>query len=434
MRLFRFFACVAAVATIASCSGDPTTAPGVVGPGRFTLVSAGGAHACALDTLRRAWCWGSNGKGAVGIALRECAATITGTSYTGCIVAPTLVATNLQFKTISAGRNHTCALTDAGAAYCWGSNATSQLGVAAAPSSCSGTPCSGLPVEVSGGFTFQSIAAGETSTCGITTTGVGKCWGNLLGPISGDGTPARSSTPTTVRVGGGGDSLWSSIDRPDSAHACGINGSDRPLCWGDGANGQLGTSDTPLSVQPPLLTAAGVSMSTVVTGSTFSCGLDADGAAFCWGAAYRDGLGTNEANTGVSCGTASKPYTCYYVPTRVQGARRFSSLSGGVAHVCGIAKDLAESRCWGNDVDYAIGVGVSPFVVPVPYATAGEHPFSSVSAGDQFACGVTKDANVWCWGSNRSGQLGIHPLQGRLYALLYSSVPMVVAASSIATP
>jgi hypothetical protein len=264
---------------------------------------------------------------------------------------------------------------------------------------------------------------------------VGKCWGEMLGQIAGGGTPARSSSPITVHVGGSGDSLWTSIARPSAVHACGINGGDRPLCWGEGSQGQLGASDAPLSVQPPLPTAAGVSMATVVTGSTFSCGLDGEGAAFCWGAAYRDGLGTNEGNTGVSCGaTTQKPYTCYYVPTRVQGARRFSSLSAGVAHVCGVLKELPESRCWGSDIDFAIGIGVAPFVVPVPYPTAGEHEFASVSAGDQFACGVTKDANVWCWGSNRSGQLGIHPIDGRLSPLLYSSRPTVVAASSILTP
>jgi alpha-tubulin suppressor-like RCC1 family protein len=37
---------------------------------------------------------------------------------------------------------------------------------------------------VSGGLQFQSISAGETFTCGVTTTGVAYCWGdNVYGQL-----------------------------------------------------------------------------------------------------------------------------------------------------------------------------------------------------------------------------------------------------------
>ena len=39
-------------------------------------------------------------------------------------------------------------------------------------------------------------------------------------------------------------------------------------------------------------------------------------------------------------------------------------------------------------------------------ATAASLVFRSISAGQSYTCGVTKDNLAWCWGSNFSGQLG----------------------------
>lgn len=427
MRI-RVLALFVALFALLSCS-DSTAPRAVILAGRFTDVSAGGGHACALDTLRQAWCWGSNGSGAVGVTVETCTPLLSGNpNYGGCIVSPKRVTTTLRFTQISAGRYHTCGVATTGEAYCWGSNASGQLGSATVAGSCGTGPCSSTPVLVEGGFTFKSIAAGRATTCGITTTNVGKCWGALLGPIAGPSTPATRSTPTTVTIPATNDSLWNSFARPGETSACGITGADRPLCWGDPSLGQLGVSDPPPSGnQPPTITLAGISMPSVTVGLKFACGLDATGAAFCWGAADRDALGLNEGFTGVSCGTTAAPVTCYAAPTRVGGAYRFTSITAGVAHVCGIRKDIPESRCWGSDIDFAIGVGNAPYIVQLPYPVSGQHPFVSVSAGDQFSCGLTTDANVWCWGSNRAGQVGVHPLDGRRVSLFYTSEPQPVA-------
>jgi alpha-tubulin suppressor-like RCC1 family protein len=92
---------------------------------------------------------------------------------------------------ITAGQSHTCGLTAAFTAYCWGDNTFGQLG--------DGTTTDRLtPTAVGGGLTFAYLKAGDLSTCGVTTTGVGYCWGdNEYGQL-GNGGHTAALLPTKI--------------------------------------------------------------------------------------------------------------------------------------------------------------------------------------------------------------------------------------------
>ena len=104
---------------------------------------------------------------------------------------PVAVAGGLTFQSVSAGSIHSCGVTTAGIAYCWGDNEDWQLG--------DGTNMdSTVPVALAGGLTFQSVSAGYEHSCGMTTAGAAYCWGyNGRGRL-GDGTNTDSNVPVLV--------------------------------------------------------------------------------------------------------------------------------------------------------------------------------------------------------------------------------------------
>ncbi|HET9603440.1 MAG TPA: hypothetical protein VFO96_04070 [Gemmatimonadales bacterium] len=123
------------------------------------LVAAGGLHACALDLDKAAWCWGIDALGAGGAILES--------------ATPVAVTGGHRFRAIASGRYSSCGVDEDGTAWCWGDNTDGATGNEPVVS---GTRFDD-PVRVSGDFHFESITAGYTTYCGITTNGATACWG-----------------------------------------------------------------------------------------------------------------------------------------------------------------------------------------------------------------------------------------------------------------
>jgi alpha-tubulin suppressor-like RCC1 family protein len=168
--------------------------------------------------------------------------------------AGVLAATTFDSTSLVAGVAHTCALTTAGAAYCWGSNAFGQLGAGAGagPGARSAAP---LPVL---GGPFVRLYAGLYHTCGLTAAGAAFCWGRNNSGQLGNGTFGISTTPLAVTGG-----LTFSNLAMGELHSCGITGPGPGVtgttgvagtiyCWGDNEYGQLGLGYFGLNAAPAL--------------------------------------------------------------------------------------------------------------------------------------------------------------------------------------
>jgi regulator of chromosome condensation (RCC1) repeat-containing protein/Regulator of Chromosome Condensation (RCC1) repeat protein len=162
----------------------------VAGGVSFAAVSAGGGHTCGLTAAGAAYCWGLNNSGQLGDG------TTTDRS------SPVLVAGGASFAAVSAGGGHTCGLTAAGAAYCWGRNSNTGYANGSGELGDGTTTDRSSPVLVAGGASFAAVSAGGGHTCGLTAAGAAYCWGaNNVGEI-GDGTTTTRLSP--VRVVGSG--------------------------------------------------------------------------------------------------------------------------------------------------------------------------------------------------------------------------------------
>jgi alpha-tubulin suppressor-like RCC1 family protein len=335
----------------------------------FRQVSAGFVHTCGVTLDNRAFCWGLNKKGQLG----------NGTLLNRR--RPVAVAGGLSFRQVSAGGDytsaHTCGVTTADQAYCWGSNADGQLG--------NGTfKVSRAPVAVAGGLRFRRVSVGVDHTCGVTLDNRAYCWGKNRNGRLGDGT-TDVDRPRPVAVSGGLFFLQVSAGRD---HTCGVTTTNRVFCWGNGSFGQLGngTSNARLT---PVAVAGGLQFRQADAGFDYSCGVTTDNLAYCWG-----------DNGGGTLGDGT-PNIVRMTPTAVVGGLRFRRVSAGSGLTCGVATDES-AYCWGP---YQVGDGTSNGSL-TPAAVAGGLRFRQVDAGGVYACGVTTGNQAFCWGSNGFGQLG----------------------------
>ncbi|MEO8561884.1 MAG: protein kinase [bacterium] len=339
-----------------------------IGPPARTKVSivAGGLHTCLVAVDGRAFCWGGNDRGQVGV--------LGGTRLS----SPSPVGAELRFTSVAPGLAHSCAIARGGALWCWGENDHGQLGDRS-------TIARALPVRSAVGHAFRSIAAGAAHTCGIELDGEAWCWGADGHGQLGDGGSADHTLPVSVS---GGD-LFSSIDVGWN-FTCALTRDGKAMCWGENAAGQLGdgsTSDrrTPSAVQ------SDVQFKSITAGNAHACGVTDGGDAYCWGRNASGELGD---------GTTAPRTT----PVRVRSNEHFVSIAAGAVHTCAVAQD-GEAWCWGRNTYGQLGNGGTTDSGQ-PTRVAGGHIFATVRAFGSHTCGSTVSGEAFCWGYNSDGQLG----------------------------
>jgi len=315
------------------------------------------------------------------------------TSPAGADLAGTLASApaSQSFLQMSGGEAHTCAIAADSAGWCWGYNASGQLGVgtAAGPESCTGAvgpfACSTRPAAVAGGHRFRQIGAGDYHTCAVTTDYHAWCWG--METAIGDGTEAQRTVPTAVAGGHRFRQLDAGL-----GFSCGVSyPDDQAWCWGINTNGQLGDGGLSRRLSP-VLVAGGLHFRQVSVGQVHACGLTTTDRVYCWGSNKFAQLGDS----------TSQPRRTR--PVLVAGGHRFRQLAAGAYHTCAVTTD-DHAYCWGRGLEGQLGTGKT-YLSAWPRAVAGGLSVRRVTAGTFFTCAETLGSRVWCWGSNSFGQIG----------------------------
>lgn len=206
------------------------------------------------------------------------------------------------------------------------------------------------------------------------------------------------------------------------------------FCWGFNDRGQLGigglvnkSRQTPLSAFPSAVTM-------LSAGGTSACALHA-GSAACWGAndlgqvgngnfigpvdqpSYMPLASPSMVSTGNThaCAIVSNRVHCWgnnsagqlgdgtqtkrSTPTPVVGALGdVVSIATGAGHTCSL-NTLGEVFCWGNNLMGQLGVGALDNTVRPPQKIPG-YKFVSIAAGGYKTCGISDAGRLYCWGDN----------------------------------
>ena len=354
----------------------------VVGDLSFSALDASMDHTCGLTSAGAAYCWGRNDVGQLGNGGGgpDSCWSSRYDSYRPCSATPVAAVGGHNFIAVGTGGStetgHTCGLTGAGAAYCWGYNGVGQLGDGS-------TTNTTTPVAVIGDLSFSALGmgAGYNHTCALTTSGAAYCWGRGYEGQLGDGSTTSSATP--VAVAGG---LSFSALATGQYHTCGLTSGGAAYCWGE----EYDPTQYRRYGVTPVAVPGGLSFSALAVGFDHNCALTSGGSAYCWGRGYG------------------------WTPVAVPGGLSFSILAAaeGGTGTCGLTSSGA-AYCW--DGPYGPGA-------PVPVAEGWS--FRALALSYFHTCGLTSSGAAYCWGRrNHDGQLGRGVFD-------YSPVPVAVAPFS----
>jgi alpha-tubulin suppressor-like RCC1 family protein len=354
---------------------------------------------------------------------------------------------------VSAGFDFTCGVRQSGNLFCWGFNWHNELARATAPDACQGTTCGSHALQVAPGHAFSRVATGWDHACAIETSGGTLCWGdNYYGQLGINTKNTIEPTPKAVQSGG---VQFQSITAGHS-HTCGIS-SGAAYCWGDNWWGELGIGSAGINTggvkekMVPTLVNGGFTWRALTAGQNFTCGLTGT-TTTCWGMPNEGELGNGGvgglnspgsggnnvaisfspsllsttslgttmcaisgyavawcwgSNQGMTLGNATITGMSSSWPVTVDGGHSFLGIANGTYHTCAV-DDAGVVFCWGYNPDGRVGVNpASSNQINTPGAiTSVGALFTSVSVGNRHSCALATSGEIYCWGDNSRAQLG----------------------------
>lgn len=148
-------------------------------------------------------------------------------------------------------------------------------------------------------------------------------------------------------------------------------------------------------------------------GFKHSCGVSPTGELYCWGC-------NNSGETGFPPGyggSNAQGYQVVRAPARVPTIPNVATLGNAIAsgwnYTCALAESTHHVWCWGNNTEWNNG---SPFETGhlgragsdwMPMEAHSQLSFRSLYAGSTHTCGITMTGQLYCWGKNQHGELGV---------------------------
>jgi alpha-tubulin suppressor-like RCC1 family protein len=337
----------------------------------WRMVSAGLSHTCGVRNIGELYCWGDIGAG--GFENEFFAKRTT----------PVPISTELSdWLSVSAGDLYTCALRTTGEIFCWWKRVFHRP-----PFQTKNTETFQIlptPLEFNDWVTLSS--GGAFQICAIRKTGQLYCWKTRhLGKEK-----EKRIVPEPLNF-----SDWRSVSS-GGAHTCAIRSTGKLYCWGNNSFGQLGDG-TRSNFRTTMLPISSNldDWSVISAGGNHTCAIRSTGKLYCWG---------NNSNGQLGDGT--KTHRSIPTPVSAEIADWIAVSTGGLK-TCAIRR-TGELYCWGQIFIEKEGAHIltdqtTPAPVPTPFSD-----WESVSVGSFHTCAIRRSGNLYCWGFNSMGQLGIN--------------------------
>jgi alpha-tubulin suppressor-like RCC1 family protein len=425
----------------------------------LTQITGGAGFTCALDSSGAAYCWGLGTSGQLGNGTAASSTVPVAVTTSGALSGVALIQ-------ISAGNGFACGLSIAGAAYCWGLGTSGQLGNGAAVSS--NVPVAVTTAGALSGVALAQVAAGNTVTCAVSSAGAAYCWGaNTSGSLGNSNPGVQSNVPVAVTTSGALSGVSLSVLSAGLSTVCAVSRTGAAYCWGANDAGQLGNSSTTDSPVPVAVTASGalsgVTLTQLRTHSGATCALSAAGSAYCWGGNTSGQLGNNStaqstvpvavlagavnliqltAGASFGCalstagdarcwglngsGQAGNPDTALDFPVPTPVTPEVTMIAAAANTSC-LTRN-GKVYCWGDNGTGQLGNGSNteshlPGAVSTSGVLSGE-TVTQIGLGQGFGCALSSAGAAYCWGLGTSGQLG----NGTTVS---SNVPVAVTTSGV---
>ncbi|MDH5490654.1 MAG: hypothetical protein OEY14_01645 [Myxococcales bacterium] len=329
-------------------------------------LSLGANFGCARAADGSVSCWGSCGNDRCG-------------STGGDAPNPRAVPGLREVTHVEAGFDFACALRADRTVWCWGGNRHHQLGV-------EGVESRLAPAPVPGITDARVLRLGSFHACVLDGQGQTRCWGsNSAGALGAPAAIERRASPAPVPRLPRATALWVA-----GRTACIRDARSRLVCWGDSSDAQAGTSrrarragPTRVRNAPP---AAAMSL-----GAQHGCLLMGEGRLRCWGANFTHGDGVEFRSA----------------PLELPGLSGVTALSLHGENQCVVA--AGRVLCWGVNRMHQLAVPTPEAggVVLVPTAVPGLEGATDVVVGRSAQCARLGSGQWRCWGRNVDGAVGV---------------------------
>ncbi len=336
------------------------------------LVAAGANHSVLVKDDGTLWAWGDNKCGQLGIGTEG-----------GIQKVSKQIGADSDWKAAAAGSCHAVGLKSDGSLWAWGGNGCGQLG--------GGTKEGrNVPVRIGPDNDWRTVAAGSWHVVALKKDGTLWAWGSNKTYQLGDGTQNERLRPTRI----GTDSDWAAVaagseecsEKSGCGHSVALKKDGTLWAWGWNDTCQLGTGNRG-DKETPTRIGTDSDWLAVAAGGNFSVALKVDGSLWTWG-------GWEEGRCRIQ------------KPERVS-AEVWKAVAAGNRHAAAVRKD-GTLWTWGENGSGQLGDGTNdqrnaPGLIKI----SENKDWHTVAAGAGHTVAVKVNGEIWTWGSNAHGQLGL---------------------------